>query len=77
MLGETDMAIGMVRWFSGQKGYGLIQPDTGSGDVFVDVAAVEKSGLSGLPEGAKLAFDIVPNGDKERAENLRLMTHNY
>jgi CspA family cold shock protein len=69
------MAIGTVRWFSGQKGYGFIQPDIGSKDVFVHISAVHKSGLSGLPDGAKLIFDIVPNGGKEAAENLRLMPH--
>lgn len=56
-------------------GYGLIQPDTGSKDVFVHISAVQKSGLSGLPDGAKLTFDIVPNRGKESAENLRSMVH--
>jgi cold shock protein len=39
--------------------------------VFVHISAVEKAGLSGLPEGAKVTFDIVPRG-KESAENLRV-----
>jgi CspA family cold shock protein len=69
------MAIGTVKWFSGQKGYGFIQPDTGSKDVFVDISAVEKSGLSGLPDGLKLTFDIVPGKGKESAENLKLLSH--
>jgi cold shock protein len=56
-------------------GYGLIQPDTGSKDDFVHISAVQKSGLSGLPDGANLTFDIVPNRGKESAENLRLMVH--
>jgi cold shock protein len=69
------MAIGTVKWFNGQKGYGFIQPDVGSKDIFVHISAVQKSGLSGLPDGAKLTFDIVPNRGKESAENLRLMAH--
>jgi CspA family cold shock protein len=69
------MAIGTVKWFNGQKGYGFIQPDVGSKDIFVHISAVQKSGLSGLPDGAKLTFDIVPSGGKESAENLRLMAH--
>ena len=69
------MAIGTVKWFNGQKGYGFIQPDVGSKDIFVHISAVQKSGLSGLPEGAKLTFDIVPTRGKESAENLRLMAH--
>jgi CspA family cold shock protein len=63
---------GIVKWFNGQKGYGFIQPDTGSKDVFVHISAVEKAGLSGLREGAKVTFDIVPNRGKESAENLRV-----
>jgi cold shock protein len=69
------MMIGTVKWFDGKKGYGFIQPDTGSKDVFVNISAVLKSGLSGLPDGAKLFFDILPNGGKESAENLRLLPH--
>ncbi len=36
------------------------------------ISAVEKAGLSGLNEGAKVSFEIVPNRGKESAENLRL-----
>jgi cold shock protein len=49
---------GIVKWFNGQKGYGFIQPDTGGKDVFVHISAVEKAGLSGLPEGAKITYDL-------------------
>jgi len=52
------MAIGTVKWFNGQKGYGFIQPDDGSKDVFVHISAVERAGLSGLKEGQKVSYDI-------------------
>ncbi len=64
--------MGTVKWFNPTKGYGFIQPDTGGKDVFVHISAVEKAGLSGLNEGAKVSFEIVPNRGKESAENLRL-----
>ena len=67
------MASGTVKWFNGQKGYGFIAPDGGGKDVFVHISAVEKAGLDGLPDGAKVTFDIVPNRGKESAENLRVM----
>jgi len=52
------MSQGTVKWFNAQKGYGFIQPDDGSKDVFVHISAVERSGLGGLNEGQKLTFDL-------------------
>ncbi len=46
------MATGTVKWFNATKGYGFIQPDNGSKDVFVHISAVEKAGLSTLNEGS-------------------------
>jgi CspA family cold shock protein len=61
-----------VKWFNGQKGFGFIQPDNGGKDVFVHISAVEKAGLSGLNEGQKISYEVVPNRGKESAENLRV-----
>jgi CspA family cold shock protein len=67
------MPSGTVRWFNPTKGYGFIQPDGGGGkDVFVHISAVERTGLSDLREGAKVTYDIVPNKDKESAENPKV-----
>ncbi len=66
------MATGTVKWFNPSKGFGFIQPDDGSKDVFVHVSAVEKAGLSTLNEGQKVGFELVKgkNG-KSSAENLK------
>jgi len=45
------MSQGTVKWFNAQKGFGFIQPDDGSKDVFVHISAVERAGLSGLTAG--------------------------
>jgi cold shock protein len=45
------MPKGTVKWFNSQKGYGFIQPQGGSKDVFVHISAVERAGLSSLNEG--------------------------
>ena len=66
------MATGTVKWFNGQKGFGFIEPDSGGKDVFVQISAVEKAGLSSLNEGAKVSYEIVANRGKESAENLRV-----
>jgi CspA family cold shock protein len=52
------MPSGTVKWFNATKGYGFIQPDDGSKDVFVHVSAVERAGLSELREGQKVQYDI-------------------
>lgn len=52
------MAIGTVKWFNAQKGYGFIQPDDGSKDVFVHISAVERSDMGNLQEGQKLSYEL-------------------
>jgi cold shock protein len=67
------MTQGTVKWFNSQKGYGFIQPDDGSQDVFVHISAVERAGMSSLNDGQKVSFDVVANRKtgKSSAENLR------
>lgn len=67
------MPVGTVKWFNPAKGYGFIQPDDGSPDVFVHISAVERSGIGNLREGQKLTFDTErsPKNGKLSAANLR------
>jgi CspA family cold shock protein len=66
------VATGTVKWFNATKGYGFIQPDSGGKDVFVHISAVEKAGLGGLNEGAKVSYEIISDRGKESAGNLRV-----
>ena len=68
------MAKGTVKWFNATKGFGFIQPDGGSKDVFVDTAsALERAGLTELADGQKVTFDIERGRDgRELAANLAL-----
>jgi CspA family cold shock protein len=50
--------MGTVKWFNATKGYGFIQPDDGSKDVFVHVSAVERAGMRGLVEGQKVSYEL-------------------
>ena len=65
------MPTGTVKWVNSAKGYGFIEPNDGSGDAFVHIAAVERAGLSDLREGQKVEYEVVPgrNG-KSSADNL-------
>lgn len=57
-LKGKPMATGTVKWFNSQKGFGFIQPDDGSKDVFVHISAVERSGIGNLNEGQKLSYEL-------------------
>jgi CspA family cold shock protein len=66
------MATGTVKWFNTQKGFGFIQPDDNSKDVFVHVSAVERAGMNGLDEGQKVSYEVVADArsGKSSAEQL-------
>jgi CspA family cold shock protein len=52
------MARGTVKWFNPTKGFGFIQPQDGSKDVFVHISAVQQAGWSTLSEGQLVSFDL-------------------
>lgn len=65
------MATGTVKFFNAAKGFGFIQPDDGSKDVFVHISAVERSGLGQINENDKLSFEVEKGGNgKFSAVNL-------
>jgi cold shock protein len=67
------MTTGTVKWYNDQKGYGFIQPDDGSKDVFVHASALERAGMRGLVEGQKVSFDLQTDRKtgKVAADNLQ------
>ena len=66
------MATGTVKWFNSQKGFGFIQPQDGSNDVFVHISAVERSDLGSLREGQVISYDLEQGKQgKTSAVNLR------
>ena len=54
------MAMGTVRWFSEQKGYGFISPDHGGGDVFVHYSDIESAWFRSLEEDEKVTYEVTP-----------------
>ncbi|MDX0409031.1 cold-shock protein [Sinorhizobium medicae] len=67
------MATGTVKWFNATKGFGFIQPDDGSPDVFVHISAVERAGLQDLKDGQKITYELVKDrkSGKMSADNLQ------
>ena len=65
------MPVGTVKFFNTQKGYGFIQPEDGSKDVFVHITAVERAGMRSLVEGQRVTYEIVSERGKQAAGNLQ------
>ena len=67
------MAIGTVKWFNDAKGFGFIQPEGGSKDVFVHISAVQRAGMSTLTEGQRVSFEVLTERGKQAAGNLKAL----
>ena len=67
------MATGTVKWFNPTKGFGFIQPESGGADVFVHITAVQKAGLTGLDENAKVSYELESQRGKASAVDLKLL----
>ena len=66
------MPIGTVKWFNTTKGFGFIQPEDGSKDVFVHISDVQRAGLQGLREGERVEFELQRGREgKVSAGNLK------
>ena len=66
------MSTGTVKWFNSTKGFGFIQPDDGSADVFVHISAVERAGMRNIVEGQKLGFELVRDAKSGKTSADRL-----
>ena len=65
------MAIGTVKFFNLDRGYGFITNEAGGKDAFVHISAVERSGLGTLREGQKVGYELeTGNNGKTSAVNL-------
>jgi CspA family cold shock protein len=73
-LRTTYMQTGTVKFYNGQKGFGFIQPEDGSKDVFVHISALDRAGLGGLVEGQKVEFELETGRDgRTSAANLKAL----
>jgi CspA family cold shock protein len=71
LLEEFYMAIGTVKWFNAEKGFGFIAPEDGSPDVFAHYSAIASGGYKSLDENQKVEFDITQGPKGPQAENIR------
>ena len=52
------MAVGTVKWFNAEKGYGFIAPEDNSADVFVHFSAIQGGGFKELQENDRVEFEL-------------------
>jgi CspA family cold shock protein len=64
------MAIGTVKWFNAEKGFGFIAPEDGTPDVFVHHSAIETSGYRSLDENQKVEYTLVQGPKGPQAEKV-------
>ncbi len=52
------MITGTVKFFSVDKGYGFIAPETGGDDAFVHISAVERAGMATLTKDQRVSYEL-------------------
>ncbi|MEV5681197.1 cold shock domain-containing protein [Streptomyces sp. NPDC052164] len=64
------MPTGTVKWYNAEKGYGAINPDDGSAEVFVHHSSISASGFRNLDEGQAVEYDVTDGPKGPQAENV-------
>jgi CspA family cold shock protein len=67
------MAVGTVKWFNADKGFGFITPDDGGADVFAHFSAIAASGFRSLEENQRVEFEVGQGRKGPQAENIRII----
>jgi cold shock protein len=65
------MAVGTVKWFNAEKGFGFITPDDGGADVFAHFTAIAMNGYRTLDENQRVEFEIAQGQKGPQAANIR------
>lgn len=74
VISESAPALtGTVKWFNAIKGYGFIIPDNDTGDVFLHVNQLRKSGIDELLENSRVRFSIEEFKGRFQAVNLEII----
>jgi len=69
--GENDMAVGTVKWFNADKGFGFIAQDDGGADLFAHYSEINSNGFRSLDENQRVTFDVTQGQKGPQASNIR------
>lgn len=67
------MATGSVKWFNASKGFGFIQPEDNSPDVFLHISALEKANINNIADGQKISYEVINERGKTAASDIKLI----
>jgi hypothetical protein len=70
---ENTMAKGTVKWFNAEKGFGFIEPEDGSADVFVHYSEINGDGFRYLEENQVVEFEVGDGAKGTQALNVRVI----
>lgn len=68
------MASGKVKWFNNAKGYGFINEDGKTEDLFAHYSAIQMDGYKTLKAGQPVKFEIIQGPKGMHAVNITSAT---
>jgi CspA family cold shock protein len=71
-IGRSTMAVGTVKFFNAEKGYGFISRE-GADDVFVHYSNIEGGGYRSLEAGQQVEFEVGTGRKGDEAQNVRVV----
>ena len=67
------MPQGKVKWFNSIKGYGFIEPENNSSDVFLHISEIEKAGYTNLNTDQVVSYELQTRNGKDLAINIKIL----
>ncbi len=65
------MPRGKVKWFDNKKGYGFVQPDDGSADLFVHYSSIKsEEDFKTLKQGSEVEYEVTEGKKGLQAVNV-------